>query len=375
MVVEHGRVAAVGEGSAPGAAREVTLGRSVLLPGLVNAHTHLELSWLRGRVPPAERTPDWIRTLMRLRRQVHRDDPFAMGAAVAEARRAGTALVGDITNTLAPVHALGASPLSARVFYELLGFGDADPTERVAEVAAVVRAAARERLQTSVVPHAPYSVSPMLFREIAALAGREEWPTSVHVGESAEEIQLLRQGDGPWRDLLEELGVWNASWTPPGTGPVAYLESLGMLTGRTLVVHGVQLQDEELRRLAEIGATLVTCPRSNLWVGAGAPPIARFYEAGVRVAVGTDSLASCPDLNLFSELAAMRRLAPDVPASRLLHSATRVGAEALGYERDHGAIQPGVRADLLTIAVPSGVTDVEEYLCSGIRPEQVQWVA
>jgi aminodeoxyfutalosine deaminase len=375
VLVENGRVTTVGEGSVPGSAQEVVLGRAVVLPGLVNAHTHLELSWMKGRVPPAERMFDWIRTLMQLRRRVHRDDPFAMGAAVAEARGAGTALVGDVTNTLASVHALAASPLSAQVFYEMLGFRDADPAARVAEVAATVRSAALARLRTSVVPHAPYSVSPALFREIAALAHREQWPTSVHVAESAEEMQLLCSGEGPWRDLLRELGAWDESWAPPGTGPVAYLESFGLLTARTLVVHGVHLDDDGLRRLAAIGATLVTCPRSNVWVGAGAPPISRFYASGARVAVGTDSLASCPDLNLFSELAALRRLAPEVPASRLLHSATRVGAEALGFERDHGAIEPGLRADLLAVTLPDGEVGVEEYLCSGIRPEQVRWVA
>jgi aminodeoxyfutalosine deaminase len=373
--IRSGRIVAVGEGTRPAGSPEVGLGRVAVLPGLVNAHTHLELSWLKGRVPPAGRMSDWIRGLMQLRRDVHRDDPFAMGAAVAEARRAGTAVVGDITNTLASVPALAASPLAAHVFYEMLGFGDEDPGARVAQRADAVRATAGERLRASVVPHAPYSVSRALFREIGALAAREEWPTSVHLGESPEEVEFLRRGEGPWRELLQQLGVWNAVWRPPGCGPVAYLESLGLLTARTLVVHGVQLADDELRRIAEIGGTLVTCPRSNAWVGVGAPPVSRFYASGVRVAVGTDSLASCPDLNLFSELAVMRRLAPEVPASRLLHSATRAGAEALGFEADHGAIEPGLRADLIAVDLPEGVANVEEYLCSGIEPARVRWLS
>lgn len=374
VLVEEGRIAATGGGDAPSADREVHLGHVAVLPGLVNAHTHIELSWLKARVAPAARMPDWIRALMALRREVHRDDPFAMAAAVGELRRSGTAVVGDITNTLASVHALGASPLSAHVFYEVLGFNAPDPVGKVSAAAEMVRAAGRARLRASVVPHAPYSVSPTLFREVAALAARERWTISVHLGESPEEVQFLRTGDGPWRDLIQTLGVWNPSWTPPGAGPVDYLDSFGLLGDKTLIVHAVQLDDGELRRVAERGATIVTCPRSNEWVGAGPPPISRFFASGARVAVGTDSLASCPDLNLFSELRRMRVLAPDVPPSRLLHSATRAGAEALGFADDHGSIERGRRADLVAIDVPEGTTDVEEYLCGGIRPQHVRWV-
>ena len=135
-------------------------------------------------------------------------------------------------------------------------------------------------------------------------------------------------------------------------------------------MHGVQLSEIELSRLAAAGATLVTCPRSNRWTGVGDPPASRFYRSGVRVAVGTDSLASVDDLNVFSELAAIRRLAPDVPARALLDSATRAGAEALGFEDAFGTIEPGKLAELIAVRVPAGVADVEEYLVSGIQPSR-----
>jgi cytosine/adenosine deaminase-related metal-dependent hydrolase len=139
-------------------------------------------------------------------------------------------------------------------------------------------------------------------------------------------------------------------------------------------VHGVQLTDGELRRLADIGATLVTCPRSNEWVGAGPPPVSRFFASGVPIAVGTDSLASCPDLNVFSEVAALRRLAPEVAASRLLHAATLGGASALGFGEVAGTLSVGRRAEVIAVAVPDGTTDVEEYLCSGIQPDAIRWL-
>jgi len=130
----------------------------------------------------------------------------------------------------------------------------------------------------------------------------------------------------------------------------------------------------DLARLASRGTTLVTCPRSNSHTGAGLPPLADFYASGVSVAVGTDSLASVSDLNVFAELAAMRALAPLVPASTLLDSATRQGARALGFDAEFGTIEPGKRARLLAVSVPDGLHDVEEYLVSGIRPEQIRWV-
>ena len=138
------------------------------------------------------------------------------------------------------------------------------------------------------------------------------------------------------------------------------------------MVHGVQLTDAELARLAATDATLVTCPRSNVWVGVGAPPLARFLASGVRLAVGTDSLASAPDLNLFAELQAMRDLAPDAPARRLLAAATLGGAEALGLDAELGTIAPGKRAALIAVTLPAGVADPEAALLGGIAPAAVR---
>ena len=134
------------------------------------------------------------------------------------------------------------------------------------------------------------------------------------------------------------------------------------------------LSDIELRRLAAVGATLVTCPRSNRWTGAGTPPISRFYASGVRVAIGTDSLASAPDLSVFAELAEIRRLDPSQPPATLLRSATRAGAEALGWS-SRGAIAEGMDASLIAVRCPTTVDDVEEYLVNGIASADVRWLS
>ena len=383
--VDDGRIVAVGAADREprAASREP---RVAILPALVNAHTHLELSWMRGRVPPGDTMPAWAARLISERQRgdsiqqrstvgadFRRD---AIAGAIEEARASGTGLVGDVANTLEACGPLAGSRLSATVFFELLGFRAADPAGLVA--AARDRLAAlpsSNRLHWAIAPHAPYSVSPNLFRAIAAAtAGR---PLSVHLGESPEEIRFLRDGRGPWRDLLERIGAWSPEWVAPECGCVEYMQRLGVLTDRLIAVHGVQFNDDELQQLASCGATVVTCPRSNRWTGAGVPPIGRFYRSGVRVALGTDSLASVEDLNLFSEMVAVRSLCPDIPAGHILKSATLEGAVALGFGRELGSISPGKRAELLAVRLPErafGPEDVEEYLVGGIEPIDITWL-
>ncbi len=351
----------------------IDLGNVAVLPGLVNAHTHLELSWMRDRIPPSDSMPAWAARLMALRREYGGDPPEPIAQAIRESRAAGTALVGDVTNTLAAHDLLAASRLGGAVFHEVLGFNSPSPQQVVDSAqAALNRLSTNPGWRRSIVPHAPFSVSPALFEAIRDAA--DDLPVSVHLGESAEEVTFLLDGTGAWRELLGRIGVWNEQWRPPACGPVEYLERLGLVNDRLLAVHGTQLQSPELARLAAARATLVTCPRSNRWTGAGTPPIASFYESGVRVAVGTDSLASVEDLNVFSELAAMRAIAPDVPAARLLESATIAGAQALGFAGDFGTIEPGKRAELIAVRVPPGIDDVEEYLVSGIEPDAIRWL-
>jgi cytosine/adenosine deaminase-related metal-dependent hydrolase len=380
VTIHGGRIQAVGSAAhAPPVERSaetfetVDLGNVAILPGLVNAHTHLELSWMRNQVPPADSMPAWAARLMALRRTVSEEPAVPTVDAAHEVRAAGTAVVGDVTNTLAAFDVLANSELSAAVFRELLGFNAPDPQKAVADAEAQIAALPRlDRLRPSVVPHAPYSVSPALLRAIGGATANR--PLSIHLGESADELQFLRDGTGAWRELLGQLGAWNDRWQPPGCGPVEYLDGLGLVNARLLAVHGTQLDDGELARLAGAHATVVTCPRSNRWTGAGAPPIERFYASGVRVAIGTDSLASVEDLNLFAEMATVHRLAPGVPADRILASATRDGAVALGFADDYGTIEPGKRADLIGVALPTGIEDVEQYLVSGIEPQAIRWL-
>jgi cytosine/adenosine deaminase-related metal-dependent hydrolase len=382
VAVEAGRIVACGGGDPPPGAAAVAPpfegASSAIMPALVNAHTHLEVSHMRGLVPPARSFDAWVRSFISLRRA--HPDPFAadivdaMIGAIAEARNAGTGLIGDISNTLATPRLLADAGMPGHVFYEVLGFNAADPEGLVREARARVAALdpGDGSVRVTVTPHAPYSVSPALFRAVADQGAGAL--TSIHLGESPEEVSFLNHGGGPIQAALEALGAWNPRWTPPRCGPVEYIGRFGLLSDRLLAVHGVHLSYRELAQLAGAGATLVTCPRSNHWVGAGDPPVDRFYASGVRVAIGTDSLASVEDLNVFAEMAAIRRLSSDVPARAILESATRIGAEALGFGGEFGTIEPGKQAALIAVRVPDAAGDVEEYLAGGITPAQVAWL-
>jgi aminodeoxyfutalosine deaminase len=381
ILVDRGRIVAIGHRAAgDDGAREVDLGEVAVLPGLVNAHTHLELSYLRDQLPPGSSFVSWTRRVVDARRR--QTDPNApaivdaIDGAIGEAIACGTAVVGDVSNTLTTFVPLARSALAAVVFYELTRFDATDSRGFVERAWRQLDDLARtDRVRASLAAHGPHSVAPLVFRAIREAVNSAPFaPCSVHLCESAEEVEFIARGSGPWRAFLEDLGAWDDRWVPPGVSPVRFLDESGFLDARLLAVHGVQMTRADLARLVARGTTLVTCPRSNGHTGAGAPPVADFYRSGVRVAVGTDSLASAPDMNLFAEVATLRALAPDVPASALLASATLEGARALGFDAAYGTVEPGKRARLIAVDLTAATSDVEEYLVTGVHPDQVKWI-
>ena len=293
------------------------------------------------------------------------------GEALVTARARGTLAFGDISNTLVTARVFAEHGVPAVLFHELLGFAPHDYGARARDGANAVQDAVEGPVAPGLAPHAPYSTAPELFQAIAREVSDRGLRSSVHLGESREEVEFLLSGTGPIADLLKALGVARDDWRAPHSDPVEYLDRLGVLTPGLLVVHATQLKEPALRRLAARGCAIVSCPRSNRWVGAGDPPLDAFYASGATVAFGTDSLASVESLDMFAELAAARRVS-SAPDATLLASATRAGAQALGLD-DYGRIVPGARGPLLAAAVPAGTTDVEQYLVSG-EPRELQWV-
>jgi cytosine/adenosine deaminase-related metal-dependent hydrolase len=350
----------------------------VLLPGLVNAHTHLEHSALAGEVPGGAGLVAWAGACMHAGEEhTHEQRRDAAGRAAAEAVRLGTAAVGDVGNSLASLPGIAAAGLRGTIFHELLGSRDTRTGDALAD-------AARERAVASkghpwpvglgyvLAPHAPYSADPGLLRRIFAAAARTGLPTSIHVAEDPDELALLRDGSGRWPAALEAMGV-DVAMRVPRQEPVAYLAGLGAFAGPAppLLVHMVHASPDDRRLAHEAGATVVLCPRSNLHIGGRLPDVPALLADGVALALGTDSLASTPDLSLFGEIAALREAFPSVPALHWIEAATSGGARALRLEAC-GALSPGRRPGLIDVGVD--VTAPIEALVRNPHPP-IRWMA
>ena len=335
LALENDRIVAVG----PRAEVEARHGPAervdaVILPALTNAHLHLELSHLAGRIPGGEGLAAWVERLVALRASEGDDGADAAIADGIEAlQRAGVAAVGDVSNTLAPLSALAWSGFAGTVFHEVFGFSE----ERVQRALAQAQAA-REMAPTGTTglwvalsPHAVYSTHP---GTIASLL--RAGPASIHLAEDPAERIFCATGQGPFAALARKLGATDADLRAVARSAVARVAS--WLGPRSLAVHLVDLDDQDLRDLRRSGATAVLCPRSNLHIVGKVPDLPRLLAAGVPLAVGSDSLASSPSLSPLAELAALRTAFPQVDPGRLLPLAWNGAAVGL---RGMGRLAPG----------------------------------
>lgn len=351
--IERGRIVAVGRGRPPAAT--IDLGDALILPGLVNAHTHLEFSDLREPLDATGGLPAWIRRIVGQRRQRPASAAAAaIGNGLAESAAAGVTAVGEIATACAADVYAGPGP-RVRVFREALGL-----TVSAGEAAfgAAVRDIDRLRargIPCGLSPHAPYSVAAPLGAHLLALARRRGLPVAVHLAESHEESELLARGTGPFRDLLGDLGAWPAGSAPRLLSAADWISRLGR-GPRGLVVHGTHLgrDPDALARLARHRARLAVaiCPRTTLAISGGPPPLPLFRAAGLRVAIGTDSRGSTPDLCVLAECRTLVD-AGLCSAAESLAMATLHGAWALMLDGRCGALTPGRAADL-AILRPTG---------------------
>jgi len=362
--VHEGRIVAVGRRkdvvrAHPGA--EVRdLGDVVIVPGLVNAHTHVELSFMNGESPAGGAFMTWLKDFVQRRAVVDANAATqAAGAAVETMLARGTVAVGDVANDAWAAPLLARSGLYGLAFHELFGFRSADAESILAHAAGrletidldpdVLRA--RGRLTNVLTPHAAHTTSNPLLKALGGRAVASGEVLSIHVAESEEESQLLRDGTGPFKDFLIERDAWEPGWKAPGLTPVEYLDRLGVLTPRTLAVHCIHIDHQDLSRLQARGVTVVTCPRSNQRLGVGKAPVPKLLASGIPVALGTDSLASAPDVDVFTEVAHLRQEHPGLSPATALRIATLNGARALGLAKDLGTIEVGKLAALAVVGL------------------------
>ncbi|MEM9352470.1 MAG: amidohydrolase family protein [Planctomycetota bacterium] len=362
--IEGDRISAVRQ-ARPGDPAGEDLGDAAILPGLVNAHTHLEFSLLERPLGTQGMTlPEWIRLVIAQRGSSGEERRAeAIEAGLAESLAAGVTGVVDIATTAAyprPDRAPRVLPLC-----ESIGFSTARVDSALAAVEEC-RAGLSRHGDAGWSPHAPYTVHPRLVERIVDAAVRSDSLVAMHLAESREELQLLRDGAGPFRELLDERSMWDGESIPRGTAALDYLKQLARAP-RALVVHGNYLNEEEIAFCAAHRERLsvVYCPRTHAYFGHEPYPLQRMLDAGVRVVVGTDSRASNPDLSVLGELRELWRRHPRLEPSAVLRMATVDAAEAVGWAGTCGELRPGVRADWAAVPVESAGADVCEAVLLG----------
>ncbi|MCG6924719.1 MAG: amidohydrolase family protein [Acidobacteria bacterium] len=364
VVVEGDRVTWVGPAGDPaapgGPVRD--LGSGVLLPSLVNAHTHLELSHLRGLAPLGRGFVPWVEGVVAARTSGDEEEAAARTAEAIELlEKRGTAAVGDVSNRLAHLDVLMDSRLRAVVFLEVLAWDPARAAETERWVDERIAAARRhDRVEVRLGAHAPHSVSPELLRRLAERGGIG----ALHLAESPEESRFLEHGDGAWAKFLARRGLGAVPFAAPGTSPVRYADDLGLLHPALVAAHGVQVDAADREILARRGVSVVLCPRSNRNLGVGRADVPALLAAGVRLCLGSDSLAGVDTLDVLDDAALLARQFTDLDPAALVRMATAGGAEALGFE-DLGTLEPGKTAALAFAAAETPPEDPYTHLLSG----------
>jgi aminodeoxyfutalosine deaminase len=328
--------------------------RGVLLPGLVNAHTHLELSSLRGQIPGGAGFVPWVEHLIGARAEEQpQDDTQAIDRAIAELDAFGTAGIGEVTNSLAAVRALAKAGLAGCVFHEVFGVELSSLEARVEGMRATLEEVVGEwptpDLTYAPSPHTLYTTHPRVTRRLVDEARDKGVRASIHLAEHPSERRFLEHGDGPiveWYERRLRLRRESLEW--PGKSPIEFGDELGVLAPHVLCVHLTDARAEELDRVASRQAPVVFCPRSNLHIETRLPPLIAARAAGIWPALGTDSLASNASLDVLAEARALADRFPGVPARDLVRMATWEGARAIG-RTDLGRIAVGSRPGLFAI--------------------------
>ena len=383
VVVEDGTIQAVRPRTAPASdVRE--FGSAVIMPGLVNAHTHLEYTAQRGFLEDVPFFP-WIRALTAAKARLQREDWLASARLGAlESLAAGVTSIGDNTDAGVSAQVAAETGMRAVIYQEFFGI---DPREEagailrsLADKLTALRAYESDRVTIAISPHAPYTVRPELFAALLSDPVLGRYRTSIHTAESPAEAALVRNGSGPFAEMLTRRGI---PWKAFGGTSTEYLDSLGAVRSGALLVHCVHQSAADISLVAKSGASIVHCPKSNGKLGAGIAPLGQWLrQQGLNVALGTDSAVSNNTLDLFEEMRfalltarAASAAVEAVSARHVLRMATMGGAHALGIGSVAGSLTPGKRADVTVVSLgrPHTVpaTDPESAVVYSARADDV----
>jgi 5-methylthioadenosine/S-adenosylhomocysteine deaminase len=330
--------------------RVYRLENAVLMPGLINVHTHLELPPLLDIIR-ARTFPDWVLNLIQVKKELD-NTGYAIAARqnVRSLILSGTTTVGEICTHGVSPGVMKQSGLRAIIYKEIISMR---PSSILPHPSSLVSRPLSRLIQTGISPHAPHTVSGTALLQIKELALQKEIRLCMHVAESKDEIRLLQGGKSGFEKLYRVAG-WDAAWAPSADSPFEYLQRLGLLDPHFLAVHAVQVTDKDISLIKRSRVSVAHCPRSNRETGVGKMPLKKFLDAGISVGLGTDSLASSPGLNLWDEMRYAYRIhrSAGVTARDIVTLATNGGAKTLGMFDAIGSVVPGKRADIIAVPFP-----------------------
>jgi cytosine/adenosine deaminase-related metal-dependent hydrolase len=362
LVDDNGRIAAVGPAAAVPDIDCLCQSwpDAVIVPGLVNTHTHLELTGFAGLVDDDDFW-EWIKHIIALKSARSDEDFFnASLQGIRDCWAGGVTTVCDLGNSGQVVAALDHLGASGVAHHEVFDMHTGEPDQVMRRFAGELEHLAPHavgRVSLGVSPHAPYTVSGAVYRATGELARAHGVPIAVHIAEPPDESALLRDFTGTFAEALRARGVARLSQTP--TTPVAWLDQHGILSPRTICAHAIHTDLADTELLVRQQTAIAHCPRSNRRHHRADAPVARYVDAGLRMGLGTDSEASVAPLDLLAEARAARTLT-GWSAQETLRALTLGGAEALGMEGAIGSLAPGKWADLAVIRVAAGEREAPE---------------
>ncbi len=359
ILVRDGRIDAVG--TLDGVGRENPdadvrfFPRDTIIPGAVNAHAHL--GFRRHDAPEGGTFSGWLARLIERLPEKEAWSADAARNSAREAIEAGTTYMAESSPYGECLPQLAESGLAGTVYAEFFPHELGTPKEAVGFIIDKVRELRRglpERVDAQVSVHSPYTVDPESSRLAARRTREEGWRLAIHLSESPEEVEFVRDGSGPLTDIFGR-----NDWGGVGVSPVRYAESIELLAPTTIAAHlATGISEEDVEVLARTGVAAAHCPRSNEHLGCGVSPVPRMIERGVRVGMGTDGLWSSPSMNHFEETLSAVKL-HGFDGATGLRLATLEGARALGIETETGSLEAGKWADLAVIDVDPGEEDPE----------------
>jgi aminodeoxyfutalosine deaminase len=351
------------------------LGDVLVLPGFLNAHTHLQLSLIDRATMPEGRFIDWLLGISaQMKPHADRIEEHLHDAVVAGAKqclRFGVTCVGDISwQTAIARRSLASTPLRAVSFGEALGLAASRPRFEAALSSATSIEFAGDRLSVGIAPHAPYTVDRAGFMQAVEMASRLNIPITTHLAEHPDEEQFLRSHRGMFREAWDALGLWAEGVDRFAGSPVEFAKAVGLLDAGGLLAHVNYLSDADLSLLAASRASVVFCPRTHAYFKHAPHRWRDMIHAGMNVCVGTDSCASSGDLNIVEDLRLLKRQSPDVSADRLFELITTRAARGLSLQHERGSIAAGMAADFVVFEVRS----LDEILDSDVKCAGV-WIS